>query len=283
MSRRSKQPAVGLLALHLTALLTLLGGLGTLVVRTAPPAALPAAAPASAPSSLPLRPTPGEGSPPLRPRQNLVVLGDSVPAATACSCPGFGTDLARSVQPADLTNAAESGLTSQGLLVQLSSPAVIQALGRATVVTVTVGANDFDDSLAAGDSCLNASCYAPTLREMNATMTEIANRLDTLTQPGAKVVLTGYWNVFRDGAVGSRLGPNYVATSDTLTRQVNAALAKIAARAHLQYADLYAPFKGDGSRDDTALLASDGDHPDADGHALIAAVIATAADLATLQ
>ena len=45
------------------------------------------------------------------------------------------------------------------------------------------------------------------------------------------------------------------------------------------YADIYTPFKGDGSRDDTALLVADGDHPNAPGHLLIAAAIATAANL----
>ena len=276
MVKHLKQPAVRLLVLHLAGLVALLGGLGTLATRAVPPLALPAgsAAPGLAP---------GAAAAPLRPHQNLVVLGDSVPAATACDCPGFGTDLARSVQPANLTNAAEAGMTSQGLLVQLSSPAVMQALSQATVVTVTIGANDFDDSLAAEDSCVNASCYAPTLREMDATMAEITNRLRTLTKPGAKVILTGYWNVFLDGAVGARLGSNYVATSDALTKQVNASLAEVAAQADVHYVDLYAPFKGDGSRDDTGLLAPDGDHPDAEGHALIAAVIATAADLAPLQ
>jgi lysophospholipase L1-like esterase len=34
--------------------------------------------------------------------------------------------------------------------------------------------------------------------------------------------------------------------------------------------DIYAPFEGAGDRNPTALLADDGDHPNAAGHRLIA-------------
>ena len=43
------------------------------------------------------------------------------------------------------------------------------------------------------------------------------------------------------------------------------------------YVDIYTPFKGaDGSTDDTALLADDGDHPNAAGHQLIATALLAA-------
>ena len=291
MIRRLNQPAVRLLLLYLAGLVALLGGLGSLAGQVGPGGS--PAGPGSSPTgSSPTDSSPTTAAPAsaraaapflARQRQNLVVLGDSVPAATACDCPGFGTELARSVQPAQLVNAAVPGLTSQGLLVQLDSPAVIQALREATVVTVTVGANDFDTALADQDTCAQASCYGPELRDLDATMGQIAGRLAALVQPSTKVILTGYWNVFLDGRVGAERGPAYVATSDALTREVNAAVARAAAGAHQAYADLYSPFKGDGSRDDTGLLAADGDHPDAAGHALIAAVIATTAGLSTLQ
>ena len=213
-------------------------------------------------------------------RQNLVVLGDSVASGDACDCGGFGAYLARANGPAALTNAAQNGLTSNGLLAQLDSPALDTALAAATVVTVTIGANDFDESQAS--SCSAAACYAGTLKTMTSTISQITSRISALTRPGTTVVLTGYWNVFLDGAVGARNGPNYVATSDTLSRQVNAAIAGIAAQHQVLYADIYTPFKGDGSRDDTALLAADGDHPNAAGHRLIAAAIASAANLVSV-
>ena len=284
MRRRINTPTLRLLVLHLTGLLAVLVGLGTSVAQPAPLLSLPAAAAALPPTPVVRAVAPPAPKPtPVRTRQVLVVLGDSVPAATACNCAGFATDLARSVQPALLTNAAEGGMTSAGLLAQLSSPAVMRALSQATVVTVTVGANDFDDELADDPSCVSTPCYAPTLRSLSTTMGQVATRLNALTRPTTKIILTGYWNVFLDGAVGARHGRNYVATSDALTRQVNAVIAAVAAAGHDHYADLYSPFKGDGSRDDTALLAADGDHPDAAGHQLIAAVIASSAGLSTLQ
>ena len=43
------------------------------------------------------------------------------------------------------------------------------------------------------------------------------------------------------------------------------------------YVDLFTPFRGaDGSKDCTALLTDDGDHPDAAGHALIARTLLAA-------
>jgi lysophospholipase L1-like esterase len=36
---------------------------------------------------------------------------------------------------------------------------------------------------------------------------------------------------------------------------------------------LYAPFKGDGTKNPTTLLAADGDHPNSTGHHLIASTL----------
>lgn len=225
----------------------------------------------------PIAPLP---SPPPPARLRLVVLGDSVPAGTACGCPGFGAELAAANRPATLVNDALPGLTSSGLLAQLASPGLESALRTASLVTVTIGANDFNEALASDPSCGSASCYAGQLQRTTATLRAISTRLAQLTRPGTPIALTGYWNVFLDGAVGASHGPTYVATSDALTRQFNTAVALVARRNSDVYVDLYAPFKGDGTRDDTTLLAADGDHPDAAGHLLIAGTLAAAAGLA---
>ena len=282
--------------LNMTALVTLLAGFALPVVASlteqaatwAAPAAVTVAAPAvtavttEAVVAKPTTAVTTVTAATAAVRQNLVVLGDSVASGFACSCGGFATDLARANGPAALTNDAENGLTSQGLLAELSSPTLETALATATVVTVTIGANDFDESQAALASCVDATCYAGTLATMTEAIDQITTRIRQLTQPGATVVLTGYWNVFLDGAVGAGNGATYVATSDTLSRQVNAAIARIATRHQMLYADIYTPFKGDGSGDDTALLAADGDHPNAAGHHLIAQAIATAANLVSV-
>ena len=71
-------------------------------------------------------------------------------------------------------------------------------------------------------------------------------------------------------AHGRSLGPAYVRGSDRLTRRVNAAIEVAAHAAGARYIDGYRPFKGAGSRDCTALLAADGDHPNAAGHEVLA-------------
>jgi lysophospholipase L1-like esterase len=213
-------------------------------------------------------------------RPRLLVLGDSVAAASACGCPGLGADLAARTS-AVLDNAARPGLTSAGLLAQVNGAAMAPVLRAADLVTITIGANDFNSELASDESCATLSCYAPALQQMTADVNAVTAQIAALTRPGTTVVLTGYWNVFLDGAVGAQRGSTYVAISDALTRQVNAALAQVAQGSHDLFADLYTPFKGDGSADDTHLLAPDGDHPNAAGHRLIAAAIANAAHLAT--
>jgi lysophospholipase L1-like esterase len=90
---------------------------------------------------------------------------------------------------------------------------------------------------------------------------------------GATLLVTGYWNVFLDGQVGCSRGTTYVQASNALTLADNALIASVTAAHGDKYVDVYTPFKGDGTRDDTALLAADGDHPNAAGHALIAGTL----------
>jgi len=99
--------------------------------------------------------------------------------------------------------------------------------------------------------------------------------VNALVPATATVVLTGYWNVFLDGAVGGALAQTYTATSDALTRTVNATIAGVAAAHRARDADVYAPFKGDGTLDDTLLVAPDG-NPDAAGHLVLASAVARA-------
>lgn len=216
----------------------------------------------------------------LQPRRttSLLVFGDSVPSGAACGCGGFGTTLAATT-PARLTNVAKGGLTSAGLLAQLRQPAIVRAIRQAGVVTVTIGANDLNESSASDPACANLSCYAYTLRHTAANIRTAAAVIDEWTGPDTTVVFTGYWNVFLDGAVGAEQGSTYVRTSTALTRRFNALVAQAAAGHHFVYADLFTPFKGNGTRDDTRLLASDGDHPNAAGHRLIASTITTTAHL----
>ncbi len=213
--------------------------------------------------------------------EHLVVLGDSVAAGAGCSCPTYAdllaTKLARkSGQPATVTNAGQDGMTTTDLLSQLDDPVLTRALHSATVVTITIGANDFDDGLAGRDDCAvgNAlSCYRAELTALPGMLHEILSRIHQLTPASATVIATGYWNVFLDGDIGRQQGSNYVATSDALTRAANAIIAGQSALTADRYADLYTSFQAQTPSGLTALLAADGDHPSAQGHQLIADVV----------
>ena len=109
--------------------------------------------------------------------------------------------------------------------------------------------------------------------QLTTTMNAVIVKLTALTRPGTRIVVTGYWSVFLDGTVGAQRGPTYVSVSNALTRVVNSALADAAHAHHDLYVDLYTPFKGKGSDDDTDLLAEDGDHPNSLGQQAIAAAI----------
>lgn len=202
----------------------------------------------------------------------LVVLGDSVATGTACDCPAFGATVA-SQRAETLTNDAVDGLTSADLLAQLAGPAVGTDLRGAAAVVLVVGANDFDANRAGDPGCADLACWADARAVLALNLDRILTRVSALVPAGAPVVVTGYGNVFLDGAAGAARGPTYVAISDALTRSINTVLASAAAAHADRYADGYAALKGDGRRDDSALLTPDGDHPDAAGHLALAAAV----------
>jgi len=201
---------------------------------------------------------------------SVVALGDSVPAGNACGCTSFVAQVAAAWHAA-LRNLARGGYTSADVLSQAQRLHVDGGPGQTTLVTV--GANDFDSALLSQPGYRSSdgfSGYAGTFAALQRNLTAL------LSQLHGRVIVTGYWNVFLDGDVGRAKGSAYVRDSDALTRMVNAALERTAAAADATYVDLYGPFKGDGDQDDSALLAADGDHPSAAGHALIAAVVDSA-------
>jgi lysophospholipase L1-like esterase len=213
--------------------------------------------------------------------RRVVALGDSVPSGAGCDCVPFATLLARSLASASgskvaVTNEARDGLTTDGLLQELNEAPVRRQLATASLVTVTIGANDFDADRAESTDCLgpaNIDCYQDRLGSLSTALHAVLTRIAALTPSSSRVVVTGYWNVFLDGAVGQQHGATYVRTSDSLTRAVNHVAARQALRTGAQYVDLYLPFASRSPAQLTQLLAPDGDHPSASGHRLIASVL----------
>ncbi|MGW0202562.1 SGNH/GDSL hydrolase family protein [Nonomuraea sp. NPDC003201] len=216
---------------------------------------------------------------------SIVGLGDSVPAGSACDCDTFVSLIRKALAARQGTgvavdNLATGGLTSQGLLDQMDGGSAAGAIVKADLVIITIGANDFDSDALEDDDCApraGLACYKNDLARLRANVDGILGKVRALqTRPRSRIVVTGYWNVFLDGDSARAKGTAYVSNSDALTRMVNRTLAGAAAAKGARYVDVYGPFKGDGSRDDTPLLAADGDHPNAAGHRVIADSILSA-------
>jgi lysophospholipase L1-like esterase len=258
-------------------------GSGAVVAGPGSPApAAPAPAPAPTPSA-PSTPAPSASATPSGPLR-VVGLGDSVPAGSACGCTSYvdlvGQQAASGAgRSADVDNLARSGYTTPDVLDQLQQPEAEGAVTTADLVIVTVGANDFDSGLVSDPSCDGPAldCYRSDLSQQGSHLAQVLSRIRAL-QAGrtGTILVTGYWNVFLDGEAGRAEGSAYVENSNALTLAVNRDIATAAGQAGATYVDIYTPFKGDGSRDDTALLADDGDHPDEAGHRLIARTLEAA-------
>jgi lysophospholipase L1-like esterase len=249
---------------------------------TAPPAAAAALVPEQGPRSTGIR---GRAAP-ARPLDTyrVVGMGDSVPAGRACDCATFVSLAARQLaeqkgMTPSVENLAASGLHSADLLHQIDDDAVRDEIATADLVIIMVGANDFDPDILTTDQCRplpDLPCYQQSFAQQRVNLTAALSQITTLTAPhGATVVTVGYWNVFLDGEVGRERGDAYVAASDALTQADNALIAEVSQANGATYVDGYTPFKGSGT-DITALLAPDGDHPNAAGHALLAKAVVDA-------
>jgi lysophospholipase L1-like esterase len=219
----------------------------------------------------------------------VVGLGDSVTGAAHCGCAGFIQDYADLLAHTTRAtvhgvNLGANGQTSDGLLaaVQPGQPDV-DSISTASIVVVTIGANDFVDEQPAIQSghCGGRDglgCTTATLATVSRNVTAVIGRVRTLRSGAAITIkVTGYWNVFEDGAVARQdYSAAFRGDSDALTRRLNDTLRAVCATTRAQYVDLYGPFKTDGDGDDTALLAADGDHPNAAGHRVIARALAGA-------
>lgn len=236
-------------------------------------------------------PAPTTSGPPMP--WSVVGLGDSVTAGTACGCTPFVQRYAdltaqRTGRVVHSRNLGVSGLTSSGLLSMLGDGSdAAGSVAAADIDLVTIGANDVAETMQAwsdgscGQSCLDAAAAA-----LRVQATAVVNRIIALRagRP-TEILVTTYWNVVQDGEVARELfTAGYQQVSDGLTREVNAALCDAVQKAQpgagpgggdtVLCVDLYAPFKGDGAADPTALLAADGDHPSDAGHQLIATTLA---------
>jgi lysophospholipase L1-like esterase len=238
----------------------------------------PAVSPSTAAGPLPL-PSP----------LSVVGVGDSVTSGAHCACAGFVADygvlVGRTYQVAvEQHGYGVDGATTSSLLTLLSGGGpVAAAIGRANVVSVMIGANDLSAarSLYDADRCggdANLDCFTPAIAGLRRGLEVDLTRIGALTDGHrTQVLVNDYWNVFQDGAVAERaFGEQFGRDADATTKLADAAICA-AARAHRDVCvDTYGPFLGAGDLDPTGLLGSDGDHPNARGHAAIAAAMLAA-------
>lgn len=232
----------------------------------------------AAPAPAPVAPAPAHVVGP-RLSQVYVVeaLGDSVPSGTRCDCTPFpersATRLGSAAGHAVVAyNDAVAGLTTDGVLRQLfGSPTVMAHVRAAQVVEVEIGANDVSYTPRCGTS---DACYDAALTLVRDNLEAIVARIRSLTvgRPVA-IVLLGYWDVWLDGTVAAARGSSFVATGRWLTDVENSTIALLAQDTGSAYVDLVRVFRGTDDHDDTALLSSDGDHPNATGHGLVAQAV----------
>ncbi|SDO76033.1 Lysophospholipase L1 [Pedococcus dokdonensis] len=266
--------AAGLVAL---AVVTAVVGGGPSTRRTPSTAA---SVPSSSPAAVPTTSAAGPGPAP----RSVVGLGDSVTAGTNCGCTPFVERFARLLAardggPVKATNLGVPGLTTGSLAAGLARAKTARAVASADVVVVTIGANDLAGLEDRWErSGCDTGCVAPGVASMGRGLASDLRRIRALGPAAQRVEVTTYWNVFEDGDVADATrGPGFAEWSDTVTVAANRAICSAARAAGDTCVDLYEPFlSADGSRNPTALLSADGDHPDAAGHALIARTLLAA-------
>lgn len=117
---------------------------------------------------------------------SVVVLGDSVPAGTACDCSGFGTLVADQLgstqgRTVSVDNEAVPGSTSDDVVDQLQDDSIRSAVASADLVIVETGANDFDtDAITDSDCTSAADCYGDQLTRTQAHIASISGALAQL-------------------------------------------------------------------------------------------------------
>jgi acyl-CoA thioesterase-1 len=218
-------------------------------------------------------PGPGAGDSPPGPAGNIpvvVTLGDSVPAGTACDCTPFPDLYAHMLSPqARSVNLAQPGYTASDVQGQLRTASARAGLHAATVVLVMVGANDL---AAAFDNARDAAGYQASAVNVQTTVAAIVTTVLQIHATPVTVLVLGYWNIVKDGVAGlAAYGADGLKSADRATQDCDQALRRAAEQSGARYVTTTPVFKGtDRQEDPTALLAADGDHPNAAGHQAIA-------------
>jgi len=248
-------------------------GLATVVVLhvNSGPAKMPSAGATTTPSA--------SSSPSAAPtgKETVVGLGDSVMAGNACDCSGpavayaalMSTSLHRQIEA---VNLGVGGATTSSLQAQLGTGSVRTAVAGARVVLVIIGANDLLPQLSKfRSSACDYSCYHPAITSMSQRLNGVLDEIaDIRGGSRGTVLVSDYWNVFRDGS-GERQenGQAEITWGRTVSRDANQAICQVSEDNGAVCVDTYTPFFAHDA-DPDRYLAADGDHPNKAGVQLIA-------------
>jgi acyl-CoA thioesterase-1 len=208
--------------------------------------------------------------------RSIVALGDSVPSGYHCNCTPYpqlsAEGLATSTgQTVTATNDAVAGYTTSNVLKQLDSDSsVTDSIRNADAVEINVGANDIPYNK---DGCgTSVDCYAPLVAPMQTNLATIVSRVHELAA-GHKVlvVLLDYWSIWLGGTYAREKGQAYVKAARNMTDQVATVIKTTASESGSAYVDVRRAFKGPSfGYIESHYLATDGEHPNAEGHQAIA-------------
>jgi len=179
-----------------------------------------------------------------------------------------------------LVNLSAPGATSRDLIqtggqLQLA----LNEISRSTlppVISVTIGANDLLDLADADSPCLNEVQTEPCLGELGETLTNLQTNLGAVLEslrddsPDAILVVVDLYNPF------SGTGDIRELLADAGVQRINGVIAATASDPGLRatLASVFQPFQGRGNQ----WIASDGIHPNDNGHAVIAEIVLAALD-----
>jgi lysophospholipase L1-like esterase len=112
---------------------------------------------------------------------------------------------------------------------------------------------------------------------MQKNLAAIVSRVKDLTS-GHKVlvVLLDYWSIWQGGTYARDKGQDYVSAARQMTAQVDAAIKTTASQTGSAYVSERRAFKGPSFGSiESMYLATDGEHPNAEGHKAIASATET--------
>jgi lysophospholipase L1-like esterase len=147
------------------------------------------------------------------------------------------------------------------------------AVGQADIITLLIGFNDLGDCVQ-GTSARYDAEIAGVARNIDATLTEV-ERLQGSHPHAVRVI--AYYDVCRGYPAAIALGPEFQQFYGRKLVQLNSAICAAAAQHAAMCTQLLLAFNGPyGHRDASDLLVEDHEHPNRQGHQLIADRIAEA-------